>query len=42
MIELVERNLAQLCEEAPIMSAPVTKEIPSERKTRRRFPVRSL
>lgn len=32
VIELVERNLAQLCEEAPIMSAPVTKEIPSERK----------
>ena len=32
MIELVERNLAQLCEEAPLMSAPVTKEIPSARK----------
>lgn len=32
MLEIVERNLPQLCQEAPVMGAPVTKEIPSERK----------
>lgn len=32
IIELVERNLAQLCGDAVIMDAPVIKGIPSERK----------
>lgn len=38
MVEIVERNLPQLCGDAPVMTAPVIKGIPSERKNASEVP----